>query len=123
CMRGQQVDGETSAAACRATMGGRARPIPATLWHGADDVVVSPVNLDALAVMFSRLNAIVSSTTVPRSGAVHAEYRDTGGRLAVETWLIEGMSHAWSGGDPRATHTFPPGPSATERILDFLLGG
>jgi poly(3-hydroxybutyrate) depolymerase len=31
------------------------------------------------------------------------------------------MGHAWSGGDQRGTHTFPSGPNATERMLDFLL--
>jgi hypothetical protein len=32
------------------------------------------------------------------------------------------MGHAWSGGDVRGTHTYPPGPPATERMLEFLLG-
>jgi poly(3-hydroxybutyrate) depolymerase len=31
------------------------------------------------------------------------------------------MGHAWSGGDARSTHAWPAGPSATERMLDFLL--
>jgi len=40
----------------------------------------------------------------------------------VQAWLIEGMGHAWSGGDPRGTHAYPSGPNATEAMLDFLLG-
>jgi poly(3-hydroxybutyrate) depolymerase len=40
----------------------------------------------------------------------------------LESWLVRAMGHAWSGGDPRGTHTYPDGPPATERMLDFLLG-
>lgn len=122
CMRGQHAGGEAAATACQATMGSRARPVRATLWHGADDSLVSPANLDALALMFARLDGAATSTTERRSGALYSAYRDGRGRIAVETWLIPGMSHAWSGGDARGTNTFPPGPNATERILDFLLG-
>jgi hypothetical protein len=31
------------------------------------------------------------------------------------------MGHAWSGGDARGSHTFPPGPDATEAMLRFLV--
>lgn len=66
CLRGAGADGASAAAACRAAMGPRARPV-------------------------------------------------------LETWLIPGMGHAWSGGDARGTHTSLSGPDATERMLDFLL--
>jgi poly(hydroxyalkanoate) depolymerase family esterase len=122
CMRGLHVDGEAAATACRNAMGARARPMPATLWHGADDTVVNPVNLEALAAMFARLAGAAASATERRPDVVYTAYRDARGRVVVESWLVRGMTHAWSGGDARATHTFPPGPNATERILDFLLG-
>ena len=44
-----------------------------------------------------------------------------GGGYGDEAWLVREMGHAWSGGDPRGTHTYPAGPPATERMLDFLL--
>ena len=121
CMLGQHVDGEKAAAACRGAMGASPTSIRASLWHGANDVVVSPVNLDALALMFARLAGVTASTEDRREGAVYSLYRDTSSRPWLETWLIPGMGHAWSGGDIHATHTYPPGPSATERMLDFLL--
>lgn len=121
CMRGQHVDGEQSAAACREAMGPRAHGVRASLWQGSDDIVVNPASLDALAVMFGRLNGVVTSSIKLREQALWTVYRDASGRARVEAWVIPGMSHAWSGGDPRGTHTYPPGPSATERILDFLL--
>jgi poly(hydroxyalkanoate) depolymerase family esterase len=121
CMRGQQVSGEQSAAACREAMGPLARPLRASLWHGGQDVVVNAVNLHALAAMFARLDRVTTTAAEQSEQALRTVYRDASGRAAVESWLIPGMGHAWSGGDPRGTHTYPPGPAATDRILDFLL--
>jgi poly(hydroxyalkanoate) depolymerase family esterase len=122
CLRGTAADGEAAAAVCRAAMGARARAVRATLWQGSADSVVSPVNLEALARMFAALNGATTVVDERRGPARHALYSDRGGRPVIETWLISGMGHAWSGGDPRGTHTYPPGPDATERMLDFLLG-
>src|SRR5438876_235426 len=91
-------------------------------WQGNADAVVSPLTLSALEAMLARALGASSATTEPAEGAVHAVHRDAGGRPRLETWLVPGMGHAWSGGDARGTHTYPPGPPATERMLDFLLG-
>jgi len=82
---------------------------------------VSAANLTALETMFARLLGVSAGVTSPEPGAVHAVYRDGRGVPVLETWLVTGMGHAWSGGDPRGSHTWPPGPPATERMLDFLL--
>jgi poly(hydroxyalkanoate) depolymerase family esterase len=122
CMRGAARDGGgVTAAACA---GGRLTGVRASIWHGALDSVVSPANLTALETMLARVLAVAGgATATDEDGAVHAVYRDARGAAVLETWLVPGMAHAWSGGDPRATHTWPPGPSATERMLDFLLAG
>jgi poly(hydroxyalkanoate) depolymerase family esterase len=122
CMRGDRVSGEASAAACRAQMGAQARPVRASLWHGEEDSVVSARNLEALVEMFRRLDGLSVPTVESRDGAVHSVFRDGRGRPMLESWRVPGMGHAWSGGDVRFTHTFPAGPDATERMLDFLLG-
>jgi poly(hydroxyalkanoate) depolymerase family esterase len=119
CMRGLALDGEAAAAACRTAMGPLARPLRASLWQGADDAVVNPANLKALGVMFAQLAGAGAPKAEPGGAMVH---RDRAGHPMVQTWLIEGMGHAWSGGDPRGTHAYPPGPNATEAMLDFLLG-
>jgi len=122
CMRGPARDrGQAAAAACA---GGRLTGVRASLWHGALDSVVSAANLTALEAMLARVLAVSGgATATEEGGAVHAVYRDARGLPVLETWLVPGMAHAWSGGDGRATHTWPPGPSATERMLDFLLAG
>jgi poly(hydroxyalkanoate) depolymerase family esterase len=116
CMRGTAPDGAAAATAC-----GRRTGLKASLWHGALDSVVNPINLTAQEAMFARVLGVGVGATSKDDGAVHAVYRDTRGVPVLETWLVPGMGHAWSGGDPRGTHTWPPGPSATERMLDFLL--
>jgi len=120
CMGGHKLDGVASATACLAATGRRSLAMRASLWHGDRDSVVAPVNLAALETMFARLAGLTSRVTETRDGAAYALYRDRRGDLAIETWLVPGLGHAWSGGDPRATHTWPPGPSATDHILDFL---
>jgi poly(hydroxyalkanoate) depolymerase family esterase len=116
CLGGPTRDGATAAAAC-----GRPAGLRASLWHGALDSVVSPTNLTALEAMFARLLRASAGVTTTEEGAVHAVYRNARGVPVLETWLVRAMGHAWSGGDARGTHTWPAGPSATERMLDFLL--
>jgi poly(hydroxyalkanoate) depolymerase family esterase len=120
CMRGATADAGASASACVAA-GGRPPALRASLWHGALDTVVSPANLGALETMFARVLGMTSALTEARDGAVRSIGRDARNAPVLETWLIAAMGHAWSGGDARGTHTFPPGPSATERMLEFLL--
>jgi poly(hydroxyalkanoate) depolymerase family esterase len=121
CMRGQTGDGAAAAQACLAVTGARTLPVRASLWHGARDSVVSASNLSTLETMFARAVGMASSATESRDGAVTSVYRDRRGIPVVETWLVRAMGHAWSGGDPRGTHTYPQGPRATDRMLDFLL--
>lgn len=123
CMRGLARDGAAAGAACLAATGARRLPLRASLWHGGADAVVSSTNLTTLELMFARALGVSASTTDTRQGAIHSTYRDRSGHPTLETWLVPAMGHAWSGGAPRGTHTFPPGPDATTRILDFLLQG
>jgi poly(hydroxyalkanoate) depolymerase family esterase len=120
CMRGSGRGATRAATACA---GGAAPGWRVSLWHGALDPVVSQANLTALETMFGRLLGVsAGATTTTDDGAVRAVYRSPRGTAVLETWLVPGMGHAWSGGDARGSHTWPPGPSATERMLDFLLG-
>ena len=121
CMRGHHGRGEAAAAACVAAGPRPARPPRVSLWHGQEDVVVNPSNLDALAEMFAKVTAATNRSDESRDGVRRWVYRTAASRPLVESWLVPGMGHAWSGGDQRGTHTFPSGPNATERMLDFLL--
>lgn len=120
CMRGV-VDGAASARACLAAMGRKPHGLRASLWHGAEDPVVSPRNLDALVTMFAPLTDMASGVTNVRDAALYSIYRDGRGSPVIEAWLVRSVGHAWSGGDARGTHTAPWGPNTTDLMLDFLL--
>ena len=122
CMRGLGTDPGVSASACLRVAGMKSLPLRASLWQGGADSVVSPVNLSALETMLARVVGAVSVTTERLDGDVHTRHFDARKRPVLETWLLRSMGHAWSGGDPRGTNTYPAGPPATERMLDFLLG-
>jgi dienelactone hydrolase len=57
----------------------------------------------------------------PRGALVAMFTRLRGSPERLQTRLVPGMGHAWSGGDPRGSHTVPPGPDATEEMLEFLV--
>ncbi|HXU90701.1 MAG TPA: PHB depolymerase family esterase [Methylomirabilota bacterium] len=121
CMRGVSGDAAASAEQCLAAAGARALPLRASVWQGGADAVVNVSNLSALETMLARALGTVDAVTDTVEGAVHSVHRDRRGTPRLETWLVRAMGHAWSGGDPRGTHTYPEGPPATERMLDFLL--
>src|SRR2546425_4944221 len=120
-MRGVRLDGGAAAAACQAASGKPMPPGRASLWQGDQDSIVAPANLRALETMFARLAAVGSAVTDRQDGARRSLYRDRRGDALIEAWLVPGMGHAWSGGDSRGTHTWPPGPDPTHPLPQFLL--
>jgi poly(hydroxyalkanoate) depolymerase family esterase len=81
--------------------------MPAIIVHGDADHVVSPENAEQLAAQFARLNGLVDATGARRTGEVREERkagvvtRDyiKGGRRIVRMCRVQGLGHAWSGGD------------------------
>ena len=121
CMRGIGGNANASAEQCLAAAGARPLSLRASVWQGGADAVVNVANLSALETMLARALGTVDAATDTVDGAVHSVHRDRRGTPRLETWLVRPMGHAWSGGDSRGTHTYPEGPPATERMLDFLL--
>jgi len=100
--QGPVEDPGTLARRAREALGADARAIPLLAIHGAADGVVSPKNLDALAAQWRGWHALI------------------GEPARVETRLIDGLGHAWSGGSAEGTFTNPSTPSATQMVLDFF---
>lgn len=98
-MRSGPVNTGALGAAAVSAMGARARAIPVIALHGADDRIVSPANLKAIVAQWTVVN---------------------GGRAPVESHLLPGVGHAWSGGSAEGTFTAPSGPDATGMIVAFL---
>ena len=99
-MKNGAAGGDSLGLRALAVMGGRARPIPVIVLHGAADKVVSPVNLEAVRRQWMIVNR---------------------GKQPVEEHLIDGVGHAWSGGSDQGSYTAPDGPDATRLIVAFLV--
>lgn len=102
--------------------------------HGDRDDVVAPVNATALVEQYLRFNGYASTSgngALPPADAssrevVHAHYairRDDWkieGRVRVRRVQVEGLGHAWSGGDAAYAYADPRGPDALALLTDFI---
>lgn len=90
-----------------------ARP-PTIIFHGTSDAIVHPSNAARVAAGAggpTTAGALAGRSVVPRPD----------GSPGVELWLVEGLGHAWSGGDPAGSYTDPTGPDASAEMLRFFL--
>ncbi|MEC3981124.1 extracellular catalytic domain type 1 short-chain-length polyhydroxyalkanoate depolymerase [Amycolatopsis sp. H20-H5] len=82
-----------------------------SIWQGTADYTVAPANLRELAEQWTDVGAATAAGTDTVGGFPHAVYRDSAGRVAVETYSITGMGHgqpvAPGGGDGRCGHAAP----------------
>ena len=47
-------------------------------------------------------------------------YVDSAGEVRLESWIVHGAGHAWSGGDARGAHADPRGPDASKEMVRFF---
>ena len=107
--------------------------MPVMVIHGDEDTVVRRINAEELAQQFLSVNAAQLSST-------EATRRLHGGRSAgqkprlayhTDTWYakrkpfvvnctINGLGHAWSGGDRSVQYTEPSGPNASLMMWEFF---
>jgi poly(3-hydroxybutyrate) depolymerase len=113
-----------------AAMGARKRPVPMFILQGSQDVRVAPINAEHLARQWAGacgLGAEPSETaeTAAQAGnraLSRARWLDAQGHTVVERWLIQGLAHAWPGGDASGTHVDPTGPDASAAVWEFFQG-
>lgn len=99
-------------------------PIPAIVFHGDKDAIVSPSNGDAVAAQSSGGVTLASKVEQGQAPGGHAYTRTvrTGpSGQAVEQWVIHGAPHAWAGGSAAGSYTDPRGPDATKEMVRFFL--
>jgi poly(hydroxyalkanoate) depolymerase family esterase len=108
----------------------RAVFVPTLVIHGDRDRTVDPVNAGQIveqarlaAASGDPAQALVESTTRRFANArrpyVQRDYvRDR--RVMLRLIAVEGLDHAWSGGDGRHPFNDPEGPDASRLIWDFV---
>jgi poly(hydroxyalkanoate) depolymerase family esterase len=102
--------------------------MPAIVFHGDADHVVAAVNADQLAGQFLRLNRMIDANGARKSGELREErkggvvMRDyvRGGRRIVRVCRVQGLAHAWSGGDDAVPFHSAKGPDASAMIWEFF---
>jgi len=107
--------------------------VPTLVIHGDRDRTVNPVNADQI---IAQLKARVEEITDPSDGPLLAtdERRIEGGgytyrqqdstqqgEIVLRKIVIEGLGHAWSGGDMSYEFNDANGPDASRFILDFVM--
>lgn len=116
-------------------MGSYARVVPTLVIHGTADKVVAPINGTQVVAQWVRTNdraddglangTVPSAPTATTTGAAEGKtfqstsYADKSGKIVVQSYVINGLSHAWSGGDLAGTWT-ETGPSATAWLTEFF---
>jgi len=103
--------------------------VPTLVIHGDRDRTVDPVNAGQI-IEQARLaladsapaQALVESTRRVASAHHPYEQRDYArdGKVVLRLIAVEGLDHAWSGGDDRHPFNDPQGPDASRLIWDFV---
>ena len=84
--------------------------VPAIVFHGLADRTVAPANGARIAGPGGR----------PREGKANGRAYRVRRAGRTELWEVEGLGHAWSGGDPSGSHADPAGPDATAEMIAFF---
>jgi poly(hydroxyalkanoate) depolymerase family esterase len=104
--------------------------VPTLVIHGDGDTTVNPANADRIIEQLKARAETVdpgpfSAAPERRFEAGGRSYRQQDysqrGRIVLCKVLVEGLGHAWSGGDSRYEFNEAGGPDATRLILDFVM--
>lgn len=120
---GSAQDVGSAFAAMRSGGAGRAAVrVPAIVFHGTADRTVAPANARQLIGAGRdappRARRRNGETGGRRHGVTHLPA--TGSAGPVEFWEVEGLAHAWSGGDAAGSYADPKGPNATAEMMRFF---
>ena len=113
--------------------GESAAVVPTLVIHGDRDASVNPVNADQMIAFLKARAEFIDPSAGPLSSASAERRIDGGGRTyrqqdyvqrdraVLRQVMVEGLGHAWSGGDDRYQFNDASGPEASRLILDFVM--
>ncbi|SAL88206.1 polyhydroxybutyrate depolymerase domain-containing protein [Caballeronia arvi] len=110
--------------------GSQPRSVPLIVFHGDADDTVHPRNSDQIVSMRRLFQGQDGAThqcpptcvSKTENGYPYTRriFHDEKDFPIGEQWLVHGLGHAWSGGNPQGTYTDPCGPNATHEFLRFF---
>jgi poly(3-hydroxybutyrate) depolymerase len=118
-------------------MGSNARQMPFIAFEGDADTTVPPVNADQLVQQWLLTDDLaddaVHNGSIPTTAAKTTQGQVPGGHSytintyvdhsnaeLAQYWIVHGMKHAWSGGDPAQSYADPAGPDETAAMYAFF---
>jgi poly(3-hydroxybutyrate) depolymerase len=109
-------------------MGSRARPVPAIIFQGTADIVVSPSTAYRIAGQWATVDRIDTVPDTVVSGRVPGGrtftriiHRSPGGQSMIDQNMIDGAGHQYPGGCACSLYGDPAGPDASNLSWDFFL--
>jgi poly(hydroxyalkanoate) depolymerase family esterase len=95
------------------------------VFHGSADHTVHPSNGEQIARQVldrGPRDTIVTDESGTVGGRKFARSVTTGpdGTILLEHWQVEGLGHAWSGGNPSGSYADPAGPDASAEMIRFF---
>ena len=138
CAGYQSADPAQAGAQAYQAMGQYARPMPVILFEGDKDTTVPPVNAQQVVQQWQITNDMadgggkdgsipvqptgVTQGSVPGGHAYTVtSYGDGRGNELLQSWLVSGMGHAWSGGCGCQQYADPAGPDETGAMYAFFM--
>jgi poly(hydroxyalkanoate) depolymerase family esterase len=116
--------------------GSKRRPMPVAVFQGEADTRVRPINADQIVRQFAHMNDLADDgrdngsvkalptvsnwETVPGGHRYLVRDYRYNGEVLIREYRIEGMGHAWSGGDEAQPYNDKAGPDATGLIWEFF---
>jgi poly(3-hydroxybutyrate) depolymerase len=107
--------------------------VPALVMHGSRDTVVHPRNAEQIVGQFRKFAELVSAPPEPLAGPVEQcitsegrSYRQRdyvrSEKVLLRSISVDGLGHAWSGGDERHQFNDAAQPDASRLIWGFVSG-
>lgn len=105
---------------------GKPRPVRTIIFQGTADNTVVPANAvrisdDVLTQISGQQTQTHDTGTLNGRGYARTVTLDDQGRDVLELWQIDGLGHAWSGGQSAGSYTDPTGPDASAEMIRFFL--
>jgi poly(3-hydroxybutyrate) depolymerase len=98
--------------------------VPTIVFHGDQDSTVNPRNAELILAQFVQGRELEKRVERDQVSSGHAyttiRYSDRAGSVLLESWVVHGEAHAWSGGSRAGSYTDPKGPDATREMLRFF---
>jgi poly(hydroxyalkanoate) depolymerase family esterase len=134
CAGYQSADPVQAGDAAYAAMGSYARAMPVAVVQGDTDTTVPPINAQQLIQQWQATDGLALNTSVPAAPTstttgtapggqsyTISEFGDGRGHELIQSWLVHGMGHAWSGGSTSEPYADPSGPDETAAMYAFFV--